>query len=99
MMHSPRLMTIADKAEKHDLRSKFLACAIPARSFAMGANPINQEIGVGSLSVDLLMNPDGLWPKKRVEEKIKLWFHSDYKNLAYLYVYPLFKTIVDDKVK
>jgi hypothetical protein len=95
MMHSPRLMTIANKAEKHDLRSKFLACAIPARSFAMGANESDGVLV--NVSMELCMPRNGAWPKNRSGADKKYWYHSDYKNVAYFYTYLLFKGFVTGK--
>lgn len=71
------------------LRSQLLADAIPALSFAAGANrttyfgPENQDM------TDKENRNYAPWPRTR-----NRWFHGDIVNLAYPYVIPLFDDIV-----
>ena len=96
-MHSTNLFTIADTSYREELRAKFLADAIPATSFAAGAN------FTGGLKDNYDMQsgtPNG-WPKQR-EKKVsdgvvRQWFHSDLKNISFYFVYKLFEKIVKEE--
>ena len=95
-MHSTNLFTIADASYREELRAKFLADAIPATSFAAGAN------FTGGLKDNYNMQtetPNG-WPEDRCENEgdkiIQYWHHSDIKNVSYYYVYKLFEKIIKE---
>ena len=99
-MHSTNRFAVADADYRYTLRARFLGDAIPAESFAAGANRIgdenNQVMGNISLMDDCMANEDK-WPVDRRDENddnVLLWHHSDWKNLAYPFVYRLF-----DKIK
>lgn len=86
-MHSTNLFTIADSDYSAMLRAKFLGDAIPATSFAAGANCLE---GWGdSRNVNFSGCIAGDWPRSNNE-----WRHSDIKNIAYRYLYKLFFDIV-----
>lgn len=82
-----------------EVAPRILADGIPATTVAAGANRIG---GVSeNVSFHNLMANEETWPKDRQEDdgcggKRNVWRHSDIKNLAYLYVYRLFKLIVGD---
>jgi len=100
-MHSTDLFTIDDENKRYALRARFLADAIPAESFAMGANMVDKRnSGIDNLSMmEMCMDNEEVWPKDR-REKIDgqpdrlLWHHSDWKQLAYCFVHKLFSQIV-----
>lgn len=83
------------------LRARFLGDAIPAESRAAGANPIR----VGVVDQNIRMDTDvseggcianwGLWPQKRRDGDVPRWAHTDFKNVAYFFVYPLFDKLVN----
>lgn len=103
-MHSTNLFTIADAKKRYELRARFLGDAIPAESFAMGANNVDRKnSGIDNLSMmEKCMDNEEVWPKDR-REKIDgqpdrlLWHHSDWKQLAYCFVHKLFSQIVEWK--
>ena len=89
-MHSTNLYTIADADYRRSLRAKFLGDAIPATSFAMGANSTN------GLEEHYDMQDavqDNAWPSGRVVNDERKWFHSDIKNVAYFYLHQVFNRI------
>ena len=79
-----------------NLKAKFLADAIPAESFAAGANALTAWGDSGNYDFQS-ETPNG-WPsqrqKKQGETTIDAWLHSDIKNAAFFYVYELFDKIV-----
>lgn len=104
-MRSTNLFTIADADYRYNLRALFLGDAIPAESCAMGANKLgdNGEEMMAHISMmdDCMDNVDK-WPKGRREKRGDrpdqlLWYHSDWKQLAYCFVYKLFREIVEWK--
>ena len=102
-MHSTDLFTIDDENKRYALRARFLADAIPAESFAMGANRFVNKGGserIGNISMmEDCMDNEKIWPKDRVIEgkngqpDTLEWHHSDWKQLAYCFVYKLFDKI------
>ena len=85
-MHSTNLFTIADATYREQLRAKFLGDAIPATSFAAGANFTGGGLKNHNMHDD--MPRDG-WPRDQFE-----WLHSDIKDVSYFYVYKLFNYIL-----
>ena len=80
------------------LRARFLADAIPAESGAVGANALGVSgITDVQLDADCIANTDK-WPAKRKSSENGVvrfrWEHSDFKNVAYFFVYKLFDRIV-----
>ena len=68
-----------------DLRAKMLGDAIPAESFAAGANAL-RWFG----NYEYLRNAEHGWPDEDEEPK---WRHSDIKNVDYRYVQDFFRHI------
>jgi hypothetical protein len=64
-----------------NLRAKMLGDAIPAESFAAGANETGGVENNYNMQID---TPNG-WPRKDFE-----WLHSDLKDVSYFYVHKLF---------
>ena len=84
-MHSTNLFTIADASYRNELRAKFLADAIPATSFAAGAN----FTGGGLENYDMLSKALNGWPRNKGK-----WLHSDIKDVSYYYCYNLFLFVI-----
>lgn len=86
-MHSTNLFMIGDATYRVGLRAKFLADAIPATSFAVGANATS-----GVEDNYNMQSPSVLgWPRRK--DNRDLWFHSDLKNVAFYFVSFLFLEI------
>ena len=85
-MHSTNLFTIVDASYREELRAKFLGDAIPATSFAAGANFTGGGLKNHNMHDDITL--DG-WPRDQLE-----WLHSDLKNVSYFYVYKLFNYLL-----
>ena len=104
-MHSTNLFTIADADYRYELRARFLGDAIPAESFAVGANKLGgdgEEMMAHISMMEDCMDNESMWPKDRREKKGDqpdqlLWYHSDWKQLAYCFVHKLFRKIVEWK--
>ena len=79
-----------------NLRAKILGDAIPAESFAAGAN----QTGGGVLNYNMQIDTPNGWPEGRSEEKdgniVQYWYHSDIKNVSYYYVYKLFEKFIKE---
>jgi hypothetical protein len=79
-----------------NLRAKMLGDAIPAESFAAGANETGGVENNYNMQID---TPNG-WPEERGEEKdgniVRYWYHSDIKNVSYYYVYKLFEKFIKE---
>ena len=102
-MHGTAVFTGAGSAHgalshRDWLRARFLADAIPAESGAVGANALGVSgITDVQLDADCIANTDK-WPAKRKSSENGVvrfrWEHSDFKNVAYFFVYKLFDRIV-----
>ena len=103
-MHGTAVFTGAGSAHgalshRDWLRARFLADAIPAESGAVGANHVSAFGANGNvrLDADCIANTDK-WPAKRKSSENGVvrfrWEHSDFKNVAYFFVYKLFDRIV-----
>jgi hypothetical protein len=92
-MHSTNLFTIADSSYREQLRATFLADAIPATSFAAGANHTS---GVKDNHNMHDFMAEG-WPRRKNNKNI--WLHSDIKNIAYVFLYPLFDNFIEEEIK
>ena len=96
-MHGTAVFTGAGSAHgalshRDWLRARFLADAIPAESGAVGANALGVSgITDVQLDADCMANADK-WPKKKNGNPV--WEHSDFKNVAYFFVYGLFDRLV-----
>ncbi len=73
--------------------NNILAQGIPALSCAAGRNAITPVGWDESYNYNMENNKPNGWPRND-STYIDRWLHSDYKNMAYLYTYDLFKTIV-----
>lgn len=80
-------------------RAKLLAEAIPAMSYAAGRNPSRKFPTLSGRSQDMNneITNDGIvyrsgWPTERNNRR---WRHGDFREVAYLFVNPLYRKIVD----
>ena len=89
-MHATNLFTISDVEYRIRLRAKFLADAIPATSFATGAN----ETGGVYKNYDMQSQSVSGWPRRMDNHDV--WFHSDLKNVAFYFVKSLFTKIIGE---
>ena len=72
-----------------NLRAKMLGDAIPAESFAAGANETGGVENNYNMQID---TPNG-WPRKNDSEEPQ-WHHSDIKNASFYYTYKFFEKIM-----
>ena len=70
------------------LRARMLGCAIPAESFATGANPLALE-SIGNY--DMAAHRQNGSPRWFTDK----WKHSDIKNAAFYYVHQIFERIIE----
>ena len=79
--------------------AQLLASAIPAVSYAAGANRVNAFDSPESIRNFNMqdMQVEGFWPQERptLPNGTKPWLHSDLKDLPYPYVYKLFDELVE----
>lgn len=88
-MHSTNCFVIADVNYRTSLRAKFLGDAIPATSFAAGANPILRNAVSGNINYENCKS--GVWPINGGK-----WRHSDIKNVAYFFNWMFFNRIINN---
>ena len=96
-MHSTNLFTIVNASYRNELRAKFLADAIPATSFAAGANHTD---GLKDNHNMQSQTPNG-WPEQRSEDDdfvgvVHKWYHSDIKNVSFYYIHKVFEKITKE---
>jgi hypothetical protein len=89
-MHSTNLFTIADASYRNELRAKFLADAIPATSFAAGANHLDGVKDNHNMQNDM----SNEWPRDKNE-----WLHSDIKDVSYYFCNEIFMYILQGEMK
>ena len=89
-MASTNALVFSDVA----LRAKMLGDAIPAESFAAGRNVTR---GV-SANINLQVCASENWPKTD-DDKNPIWEHSDIMNVAFFYLYKLFRGFVGENQK
>lgn len=78
----------AQNMDQYFLRAKLLGCAIPATSFAAGANSIDE------LPSQTYYEYEANWPRHDSR-----WCHSDLKNVAYYFNSKFFDAVVDGLMK
>ena len=81
-------------ANNYAIRSTMLAEALPALSFATGANQLDllQERNVDMNS----LQPNG-WPESRTNTNLgSRWLHSDFRAVAHYYTWQLYQKIVKE---
>lgn len=105
--------TVADaqvKAREEDTQWRLLAHGIPAQSYAVAANAVDQlkvNIRLGRKEKNINMQtlrefPNGsdkppLWPQERIFKGPfdYDWLHSDFRNVAMPYVYKMYDVMLD----
>lgn len=91
LLHQTNRITIAQTE-----LNKVLGDGVPALSFAAGRNETG---GVAdNYNYNSYMANVESWPRFNRENGVKrlLWHHSDIKNIAYYFVYPLFEQLVSE---
>ena len=79
------------EANKKDLQYRLLATAIPAKSFAVAANPVNAFGNNGSENINMMdLKKDNAWPRNDPK-----WLHSDFRNVALCYVYKMYNDMIN----
>ena len=77
------------EAGKRDVRCKLLAEALPATSFATGANEISVRF---SKNIDMMEEFKNGWPLAERNNNPN-WLHSDFRDFAYFYNWKLYDDI------
>ena len=93
-MQSLERFPISQGEDLESLRARFLGDAIPATSFAQGANAASPKLGWTNLSLPELADHLEAWPRGAPKNGVCEWHHSDLKNLPYFYVHKIFEKIV-----
>ena len=75
-------------------RNQLLAEAIPALSLPVGANQTASFTGGKNYNLPTQFADTTHWPRRRDEHDVRLWWHSDVHDVAYLYQYKLFDKLV-----
>ena len=81
-------------AYAYTYRNRILSDAIPATSWAVGSHAVtNLDIRFGEArNFDMNLLYQNGWPEGRFDtgEHNSNWYHSDYREIAYTFTYPLF---------
>ncbi len=99
-LHGSPTTPVSSLASKPKIRYDLLARALPAMSPAAGSTPFPFLGGDGSITNFDLENrgrpSGGNWPREGHGSSLtqNRWLHSDFKNVALPFVYPLFQTII-----
>jgi hypothetical protein len=77
-------------------RNRILADAIPAMTLPVGANPVPKLSPLNQPSRNFNMQAlyKNGWPASRTSTEELNWHHSDFKDVAYTYIHPLFDQYV-----
>ena len=100
-LHQPTTGIPSPLTEGSRVRYDLLARGLPALSPAAGSTPIPPADGPGTLTnydLELQGRPvGGSWPSEghRSAQTQGRWLHSDFKNPALPYVYPLFVSMIN----
>jgi hypothetical protein len=74
--------------------NRILADAIPALTLPIGANPIPGS-GIVVSNINMQEFFENGWPSDRLESsETNNWHHSDYRQVAYTFTYPLYTNFV-----
>ena len=90
----------SDAAADFFQRAQLLAEAIPAQSWPAGANSVGVFHSSGHQDQNYNMpekffSNQAYWPRDKQEgTNILLWHHNDLREIAYLYLYPIFDKFV-----
>ncbi|WP_092996025.1 hypothetical protein [Thiohalomonas denitrificans] len=85
------------EAAKLHTQFKLLAEAIPARSFAAAANPLEPLDTFGENNFDMMgFKNQGRWTTERPVESngIRAWWHSDFRAVALTYTSPMWEKMI-----
>jgi hypothetical protein len=90
----PQLFGVNGSEYAEQNGNMLLAEAFPARTLPAGANPVNRFTPLGEQNHNFNMNEANFrngWSAERPSPA--RWFHSDSRNMAYLYTHRLYTTI------
>jgi hypothetical protein len=103
-LHSIRRPRVSPMIDDSLVRYDLLARGIPAVTFAAGAVPLSNkkmEGGMGKKHQDINLEEEGRiaanrWPTEahKANRAPGRWLHSDYKNAALPFVFPLFNQMI-----
>ena len=81
----------SEEAAKEEVQFDLLSSAIPALSFAAGANPLevlNPDQGENR-NFNMMELKNGGWPRGSGD-----WVHSDFRDVAFSYVLPMYEEMI-----
>jgi hypothetical protein len=85
------------EAAKTEVKYKTLATGIPASSYAIACNAIDR-INLGGGAVNKNFNIEAQFKNGWIENvgaEGDDWLHSDFKDVAFTYVYPMYEKMID----
>lgn len=85
----------SDEAAKVLVRYETLASAIPAQSYAGAANKIEVIDRVGNKNMDMMNLKNGGWPRTGGSTGVGDWVHSDFRDVAFSCVLPMYQEMID----
>lgn len=78
-------------AADKDLQYRLLATAIPAQSYAVAANAVNEFARLDNENIDMMMlKTDGQWPRDHGQ-----WLHGDFRAVALCYVHKMYAKMIE----
>lgn len=80
-----------------ELRYKLLATGIPATSYAIAANSLSRLGDLANYNMPQeLKSTDGFesWPEDEDSQDPSDWMHSDFKDVSFHFVYPMYQEII-----
>ena len=85
------------EASISSVRATVLGKAIPALSYAVGANGFGKTVLNISTNSDMTTQMEDGWPQSRLanNQRLNRWFHSDAKDVAYPFTHQLWQNIVN----
>ena len=86
----------AGSENAHISHPHVLSYEVSALSYAAGGTNISDDEKLNSNSKINMNTYNNGWPQERGGESEKEWWHSDFKDVAYRYTFPLFDQIVTE---
>ncbi|HEY5745852.1 MAG TPA: hypothetical protein VIU12_07235, partial [Chryseolinea sp.] len=80
-------------ANDDGIRTKLLAEALPALSFATGANALSPFGTVRNVNMAPLKTD---WPKQRIEQQDENWRHSDFREVAFYFTQNAYRRFISE---
>lgn len=101
----PKVADAKAEAMKPETQWRLLAHGIPAQSYAAAVNPLESLFAQNNSGAERNFNMPGLrdagslgWPQERIVNGPFdfNWLHSDFRNVAMPYVYPVYEQMLDN---